>query len=118
MQLVVDQYEGFSIVTIPGDVLDAYNTKQFKHDMQPLLQAGCKVVLDMGLLRFVDSSGIGALVSCLRQVRAIEGELKLCGLTKPVRAVFELVRMHQLFEIFSTKEDAIRALSPRHADAA
>lgn len=118
MQFLVDQYDGFSIVTLPGDVLDAHNTKQFKSDMQPLLHAGCRVVLDMGLLRFVDSSGIGAMVSCLRQVRAVEGELKLCALTKPVRAVFELVRMHQLFEIFSTREDAMRALSHKQAAAA
>ena len=118
MQFVVDQHDGFSIVTIPGDVLDAHNTKQFKADLQPFLSPGCRVVLDMGQLRFVDSSGIGAMVSCLRQVRTVEGELKLCALTKPVRAVFELVRMHQLFETFSTREDAIRALSHKQASAA
>ena len=46
------------------------------------------------------------------------GDLKLCALTKPVRTVFELVRMHRLFEIFSTREDAIRALGHKQASAA
>ena len=118
MQFVVDQCDDFTIVTIPGDVLDAQNTKQFKNDIQPFLHAGCKVVLDMGLLRFVDSSGIGAMISCLRQTQAVGGDLKLCALTKPVRAVFELVRMHRLFEIFLTREDAIRALGHKQASAA
>ena len=118
MQFGVDHHEGFSIITIPGDVLDAHNTKQFKNDIQMFLQPGCKIVFDMGHLRFVDSSGIGAMISCLRQAHAMSGEIKLCALTKPVRAVFELVRMHQLFEIFSTREDALRALRQKQSAAA
>ena len=62
-----------------------------------------KVVFDLRELRFVDSSGLGAILSCLRQLNGKGGELKLCGMTKPVRALFELVRMHKIFDIYVDK---------------
>jgi len=39
--------------------------------------------------------------------------LKLCGMSKPVRAVFELVRMHRVFDIVATREEAVRAFGPQ-----
>jgi anti-sigma B factor antagonist len=49
------------------------------------------------------------LLSCLRQLNGVGGDLKLCGTSKPVRALFELVRMHRVFELCNTSEDAVRA---------
>jgi anti-sigma B factor antagonist len=66
-------------------------------------------VIDLSRLRFVDSSGLGAFISCLRKLNAKGGDLKLCGMSKQVRAVFELVRMHRIFDIFGTREEALRA---------
>jgi len=45
----------------------------------------------------------------LRQLNASGAELKLCGMSKPVRAVFELVRMHRIFDIYDTREQAVGA---------
>jgi anti-sigma B factor antagonist len=67
------------------------------------------VILDLGRLRFIDSSGLGAMLSCLRQLNAAGGDLKLCGMSKAVRAVFELVRMHKIFDIYGTREQAVSA---------
>jgi anti-sigma B factor antagonist len=52
---------------------------------------------------------LGAFISCLRKVNAKGGDLKLYGMSKQVRGVFELVRMHRVFDILATREDAIRA---------
>jgi anti-sigma B factor antagonist len=49
------------------------------------------------------------LLSCLRQVNAKGGDLKLCCLTKQVRVIFELVRLHRIFELFDTREAAAKA---------
>jgi anti-sigma B factor antagonist len=98
-----------TIMTLLGDVLDASNAKDFRRVASPVLERSKKVVFDLSGLQFVDSSGLGAILSCLRQLNASGGDLKLCGMTKPVRALFELVRMHRLFDIFNTKEEAVRA---------
>ena len=97
------------IVTIPGRVIDAANVGEFKTAMAPMLAAGRKLVVNLGQLDFVDSTGLGALVSCLRKIHAVSGEIKLCGLTKPVRALFELVRMHRVFEIFNDIDEAVKS---------
>lgn len=109
MEFRTDQKDDISVVSLPGDKLDVGNVKEFRRDISPLLSETPRVVFDMSELQFVDSSGLGAILSCLRQVNAAGGELKLASLTKPVRVLFELVRMHRVFDIFNTTEEALRA---------
>ena len=91
------------------DEFDASNSWEFKRDIAPVLEGTTKLVFDMGRLRFLDSSGLGVLISCLRKMNAKGGDVKLCGMSKQVRTVFELVRMHRIFDIYSTKEEAAHA---------
>jgi anti-sigma B factor antagonist len=110
MELTIEKLGEVTIVRLPGEQLDASNAKDFKRDVASVLSGTSKVVFDLSQLHFVDSSGLGAMLSCLRQVNSAGGELKLCGLSKPVRALFELVRMHRIFDICDTRDDAIRVL--------
>lgn len=112
MELVVDHVGEVAVVVLLVDELDASNAAEFRRDIAPVLEATPKLVCDLSRLRFVDSSGLGAFLSCLRQVNAKGGDVKLCGLSKPVRTVFELVRLHRIFEIFDTCEQAVRAFAP------
>lgn len=97
------------VVTVAGASLDASNAKAFKQEVVPLLAGPARVVFDMSQLQFVDSSGLGSLLSCLRQLHTTGGALKLCGMAQPVRSLFELVRMDKIFDIVDSKAEAIRA---------
>jgi len=109
MDIPMDNVNGVAVAAVPVDELDASNSTEFKRDIAPLLQSYTKLVLDLSQLRFVDSSGLGAMLSCLRQLSGKGGDLKLSGMSKQVRALFELVRMHRIFDIYGTKEEAVRA---------
>jgi anti-sigma B factor antagonist len=109
MQATVERVDDVIVVVLPGESLDASNTKEFKRGMTPLLSTQAKVVFDLQQVQFVDSSGLGGLLSCLRQLTTAGGELKLCGMAKPVRDLFELVRMDRIFDIFGTQADALSA---------
>src|ERR1022692_5285601 len=109
MEIAVDTIDSVAVAAVPVDELDASNAGEFKRDIAPVLQANTKLVLDLSRLRFVDSSGLGAMLSCLRQLSAKNGDLKLCGMSKQVRAAFELVRMHRIFDIAGTKAEAVKA---------
>jgi anti-sigma B factor antagonist len=111
MQFTVEEMEDVKIVTIADDYLDSSNAQQFRSAVQPVLATCAKVVFDLSNLRFVDSSGIGVLLSCRKQVSASGGDLKLCGVAKQVRVLFELVRLHRVFEIFNEKGEAVRAFA-------
>lgn len=111
MDIAVDKTGDVAVVRLPIEELDASNVGEFKRDMAPVLEANTKLVFDLQRLRFTDSSGLGAFISCLRHVNARGGDVKLCGMSPQVRAVFELVRLHRIFDIYSTPEEAVRAFA-------
>lgn len=94
-----------------AEALDADNVAEFRESMASSLDGAKDAVLDLGSLQFIDSSGLGAILSFLRQLNAAQGDLKLCGLSRPVRAVFELVRMHRIFEIYGDSDEALRSFA-------
>jgi anti-sigma B factor antagonist len=97
-----------TIISVRGE-LDASNVGDFKRQVTPRLETNVKVLFDMSLLRFIDSSGLGAMISCLRHTVASGGELKICCVSKQVMALFELVRMNRVFDIHTTREEALKA---------
>ncbi len=111
MDIPVDTVGPVTVALIPVEELDAGNAAEFKRDITRLLADDTHLVIDFSRLRFIDSSGLGAVLSCSRQLSARGGELKLCGMSKQVRGTFELVRMHRIFDILPTREEAVRAFS-------
>ncbi|SFS07178.1 anti-sigma B factor antagonist [Granulicella pectinivorans] len=107
MMVLTSEEGDVSVGRVESKVLDAGTTAAFKEAMKPLLRDGAKVVLDLSKVEFIDSSGLGALVSSLKAAHGVNAEIKLFGLRKPVRALFELVRMHRVFEVFNSAEEAI-----------
>jgi anti-sigma B factor antagonist len=109
MEIAVDKIGDVAVVSMPVEELDAGNTAEFKRDISPVLEVNTKVVLDLSKLRFLDSSGLGSFLSCLRKLNSGGGDLKLCGMSPQVRTIIEMVRMHRIFDIYGTREEAVRA---------
>jgi anti-sigma B factor antagonist len=105
----VQEVSGTLIVEIAGKTLDAHTSKEVRREIESQLEGHKLVVLDLSQLTFIDSSGLGVLLACLRQITAAGGDLKVCGLTAQVRAVFQLTRMHNVFKIHNTRDEAVRA---------
>jgi anti-sigma B factor antagonist len=99
------------VIDLREDNLDASNVREFKDAVQALMQDRTKVVLDMSGVKFVDSSGLGALISCLRVLNGRRGDFRLCELTNTVRALFELMRMHRVFNIHASRDEAVRSFN-------
>ena len=98
------------VVSIPTHNLDASNAPEVKAEMQAIAREQVFIVLDLTGVEFVDSSGLGALLSSLRALRAKNGNMALCGLSKPVRVLIELVRMDRVFSIYETAREAATGL--------
>ena len=101
-----------TVVNVPGPRLDASQSTMFKRDVSPLLAGSSKVIFDMSDLQFMDSAGLGTIVSCLKVLNAAGGDLKLCRMSKQIRVLFELVRMHRVFDIYNTTDEAVSAYQP------
>jgi anti-sigma B factor antagonist len=109
VKLTVDRIGNVTVIQLPVENLDASNAGELKGQVSPLLETETRLVFDLAKVKFIDSSGLGVLFSCLRQVNAKGGDLKICGLAEQVRVIFELVRLHRIFEIFNTREEAAKA---------
>ena len=96
-----------AVVSFSTDNLDSSNVLEFREAMQQITATHQVVVLDMQPLTFVDSSGLGALLSCLRIMNGKNGQLRLFGMSKSVKALFELVRMHRIFTIYTSRQEAL-----------
>jgi anti-sigma B factor antagonist len=74
--------------------------------LETLEQGGGKIVLDLSELTFCDSSGLSVFISALKAARASGGNVALAGLTPTIRALIELTRLQQVFEIYDNAEVA------------
>ena len=91
------------LVRIKEDRLMANKADDFRTSVADIVDAGnTQLVLDLCEVKFLDSSGLGAIVS-IRKMVGNDGGMVLCGLTGQVRSVFRLTRMDTIFDIF---EDA------------
>lgn len=99
------------VIRIQEDNLDASNVRDFREGVQRLIKDKTRVVLDMSQLKFVDSSGLGALISCLRDTNGRKGDFRLSNMSRSVLALFELMRMHRVFSIHETAEGAVASFN-------
>src|SRR5689334_7161492 len=97
------------VIMVPWEKLDMSTTAEFKEAMSQAVAGESSVVLDIGKVPFVDSSGLGTLLSLLRDLSSRGGDLKLSQVQKRVRAMFELVRMHRILSFYETTEEAVEA---------
>ena len=107
MQIKLEDRQGIAVATPQVDRLDVRTVPEFREEMERVVAAHSKVVLNLELINFVDSTGLGALMSCIRKLNQKGGGLRLVGLQHQVTAMFRLVRMHKVFETFDTLNDAV-----------
>jgi anti-sigma B factor antagonist len=99
--------DGIRVVVVPGDHVDAANARDVRAAIEAAMGDSANVVADLVNVSFVDSAGLGALLSLLRLATSRSGDFRLCRPSKAVRALLQLVRMHRVFSIFNTREEAV-----------
>jgi len=110
MQLNMTEQDDIVKISVEEERMDAHNSGDLKERMLQLFDEGkCSLIIDLSMVRFIDSSGLGALVSGFKNASAREGSLKLCCLQPQVRSMFELTRLHRVFEIFTNMDEALES---------
>jgi anti-sigma B factor antagonist len=108
MMITTEEIKGTIILHLDEERLDAHNSVDLKVEMQRLYDGGSlHLLVDLKNVRFIDSSGLGALVSGFKNATTKHGTLKLSSLQPQVKSMFELTRLHRVFEIFPTPADAL-----------
>jgi anti-sigma B factor antagonist len=98
------------VVMVHEERLDAHNSDDLKVEMNRLFESGTKdLLVDLKEVRFIDSSGLGSLVSGYKNASTHQGSIKLCGLQTQVKSMFELTRLHRVFDIYQTMDEALES---------
>jgi anti-sigma B factor antagonist len=107
MKLDVSKKGDVAIFKCVGS-LDADNIATFKKAAYDMLDEGTvKYVLDVSGVDFVDSMGLGVLISLLRRVKQKDGDIKIASLTPDVKTIFEITRLFRLFDVCDSSKEAI-----------
>lgn len=110
MDIKTERTEGITVLFVREDRLDANNSEELKVELRRLFESGTKdLVIDLKEILFIDSSGLGVLVSGYKNASILHGSLKLSNLQSQVKSMFELTRLHRVFDIFTTVDDALQS---------
>lgn len=110
MSFSVAAADGVTVVDVEGQLIVG-NRQELKQKVLEELENGArKFVVDFQQTGYIDSSGLGVLVSLSKKIREKGGELRLSGLNEDLRTLFELTKLDTLFRITDTKEEALQGL--------
>jgi anti-sigma B factor antagonist len=98
---------GVKTVKVDGQLIVA-NRNELKEKVLELIEAGdLKFVFDFAATGYIDSSGLGVLVSVSKKIREAGGALRLAGLNEDLEMLFELTKLDTLFKICDTTDEAL-----------
>ena len=104
------QVNGITVVDMSGRITLGEGSVILRESIKDLLAKGQKkILLNLGDVTYIDSSGIGELVSAFTSVRNQGGELKLLNLTKKVHDLLQITKLYTVFDIKDDEATAIQA---------
>jgi anti-sigma B factor antagonist len=111
MQIQTKSVNGVLVVSLAEKRLDSRLAVGFKDKVSELIEGGNRsIVIDLSAVDFIDSSGIGCLVTCLKLIGP-KGRIALWGLKPAVESMFKLTRMDRVFTLCASEEQALQAVN-------
>ena len=96
------------VLVLPVSRLDADLVPVFKAALAALELGGGPLVVDLSAVEFIDSMGVGALLGCMRRQHEHGSTMRLCGVQTTVGAIFSILKLSRVFEIYESRESALR----------
>jgi anti-sigma B factor antagonist len=106
------QVDGVTVVDMSGRITLGEGSVILRDTIRDLVGKGQKrILLNLGDVTYIDSSGIGELVSAFTAVRREGGELKLLNLTKKVHDLLQITKLYTVFDIKDDEAGAIKSFA-------
>jgi len=110
MKFTIEKEKGVTVVALRASLEGGPDTYQIRDDVKGRLGEGERhFVLDMTEAGFVNSTGIGVVVSMLSSIKSAGGALKVCGVSDRARRAFVTTGVLQLFDVYNTRKEALDA---------
>ena len=107
MEITQRERNSVVVLDIIGEI-DLYNASEIKLMIQKLIDnQKYDIIINLEKVSYIDSSGIGALISSLSSLKKYQGNMKIINLLASVKRVFELTKLMSFFDIYSSEEEAL-----------
>jgi anti-sigma B factor antagonist len=112
IQVTTRQVGDVSVVDVAGRITLGEGASSLRETIRGMVtQGNKKILLNLGEVSYIDSSGIGELVSAFTTVTNHGGKLKLLGLTKRVKDLLQITKLYTVFEVFDDEAEAVRSFA-------
>jgi len=111
MEINQKKVKDYLVLDVEEERIDAHNSGELKEIVLKLIEQGeINIVVRLGHVRFVDSSGLGALLSGFKNAAANSGKLVLSNIQPQVLSMFELTRLNRVFEIYTDSDEILNEM--------
>lgn len=114
LSMKIKTYEKYNAVVIElkGDVMGGDDTKDFNQLLHKLIDEGKKnVIVDLSGVKFMNSSGLGMLISGLTTMKKENGNLKLANVGDKIESLLIITKLITIFETYESVDEAVKSLS-------
>lgn len=109
MSLQVTKHGDIIIIDVDGQLIVG-NRQELKQRVLDEAEGGARrILIDFAKTAYIDSSGLGVLVSLAKRLRELGGDLRLANLNDDLQTLFELTKLDSLFQIADTRERALES---------
>ena len=113
LEIIQREHEGLDILDLKGDLILGPGDQELRDDLERLLKAGLtRLILNLGDVRELDTTGLGTLLFAHSEIRAVAGRLAIFNLQPHHREVLMQARLETVVEVFKDEQDAINSFFP------
>jgi anti-sigma B factor antagonist len=109
MSFDVKKQDDVTVIDVEGQLIVGNRQELKQKVLEELEGGGRKFLIDFSNTGYIDSSGLGVLVSLSKKIREQGGELRLANLNDDLRTLFELTKLDTLFHIASSRDEALES---------
>jgi anti-sigma B factor antagonist len=108
MRITQDKKNDVAVCRVEGEI-NINTSPELRKAFDGFINANAlKILMDFNSVSYIDSSGLATIIELLQRLRKIGGKFRICSMNQKVKNVFEVTKLHKLFEIFDNEEAALR----------
>lgn len=112
VRLTSRQVGDVTVIDAAGRITLGEGASQFRDTIRDLIAKGQKkILLNLSEVSYIDSSGIGELVSGFTTVTNSGGQLKLVGLSKRIKDLLQITKLYTVFDVYEDEAEAVRSFT-------
>jgi len=101
-------YENIMVLKLSGTVLGDTDYNLFLDEIENLVDQGHRdIILDLGKISRINSTGLGILVSGSHSFKNCGGEMKVCNISEKIDGILKVTQLHRVFDTYETRDEAL-----------